>query len=49
MTMPTRPYALRWWTLVVVSISTFMLLLDLSIVSVALPDIHNALNANFSV
>jgi EmrB/QacA subfamily drug resistance transporter len=32
----------------VVSISTFMLMLDLSIVSIALPDIHNALNANFS-
>jgi EmrB/QacA subfamily drug resistance transporter len=48
MTVPTRSPALRWWTLAVVSIGTFMLMLDLSIVSIALPDIHNALNAGFS-
>lgn len=51
MTTPIRapqPHALRWWTLIVVSISTFMLMLDLSIVSIALPDIHTALNAGFS-
>jgi EmrB/QacA subfamily drug resistance transporter len=48
MTAKNRPYPLRWWTLVVVSVSTFMLMLDLSIVSIALPDIHTALNADFS-
>src|ERR1700722_8803484 len=48
MTTLNRPSSLRWWTLIVVSISTFMLMLDLSIVSVALPDIHGSLNADFS-
>src|ERR1700710_601089 len=37
-----------WWTLVAVSLGTFMLLLDITIVIVALPDIQKALGAGFS-
>jgi EmrB/QacA subfamily drug resistance transporter len=37
-----------WWTLVAVSLGTFMLLLDITIVVVALPDIQRALGAGFS-
>jgi len=37
-----------WWTLVAVSLGTFMLLLDITIVVVALPDIQKALGAGFS-
>ncbi|MFT3866621.1 MAG: MFS transporter [Solirubrobacterales bacterium] len=37
-----------WWTLVAVSLGTFMLLLDVTIVVVALPDIQKALGAGFS-
>ncbi|MGC5256830.1 MFS transporter [Gordonia sp. DT218] len=40
--------ARRWWTLVVVCAATFMLLLDVTIVVVALPDIQHALGASFS-
>ncbi|HVW48534.1 MAG TPA: MFS transporter [Solirubrobacterales bacterium] len=36
-----------WWTLVAVSLGTFMLLLDITIVVVALPDIQKALGAGF--
>lgn len=36
------------WTLVVVSVSTFMLMLDLTVVNVALPDIRADFNASFS-
>src|SRR6201996_4838913 len=36
-----------WWTLVAVSLGTFMLLLDITIVIVALPDIQKALGASF--
>jgi EmrB/QacA subfamily drug resistance transporter len=38
----------RWWTLIVVSIATFMLLLDITIVNVALPAIERDLQANFA-
>jgi EmrB/QacA subfamily drug resistance transporter len=38
----------KWWTLVAVCLGTFMLLLDITIVNVALPDIQRALNASFS-
>ena len=38
----------KWWTLVVVCAATFMLLLDVTIVVVALPDIKTALGASFS-
>ncbi|HWI73789.1 MAG TPA: MFS transporter [Baekduia sp.] len=37
-----------WWTLVAVSLGTFMLLLDITIVVVALPDIRTSLHAGFS-
>jgi EmrB/QacA subfamily drug resistance transporter len=40
--------ARKWWTLIVVCIATFMLLLDITIVNVALPAIERALNASFS-
>jgi EmrB/QacA subfamily drug resistance transporter len=38
----------KWWTLVAVCVATFMLLLDITIVNVALPDIERALGASFS-
>jgi EmrB/QacA subfamily drug resistance transporter len=38
----------KWWTLIVVSIATFMLLLDITIVNVALPSIERDLHANFA-
>ena len=38
----------KWWTLVAVSLGTFMLLLDITIVNVALPDIQRALHASFA-
>jgi EmrB/QacA subfamily drug resistance transporter len=38
----------RWWTLVAVCLGMFMLLLDITIVNVALPDIQRALQSSFS-
>jgi len=38
----------KWWTLLAVCVATFMLLLDVTIVNVALPDIQSDLNASFS-
>src|SRR3954452_1869045 len=38
----------KWWTLIAVAIGTFMLLLDITIVNVALPDILKALNASLA-
>ncbi len=38
----------KWWTLVVVCAATFMLLLDVTIVIVALPGIQSGLHAGFS-
>src|ERR1700689_427334 len=38
----------KWWTLVAVCLGTFMLLLDITIVNVALPDIQRALTSSFS-
>jgi EmrB/QacA subfamily drug resistance transporter len=40
--------ARKWWTLLLVSIATFMLLLDITIVNVALPDIQRDLHASLS-
>src|SRR5215831_9537751 len=37
-----------WWTLAAVCLGTFMLLLDITIVNVALPDIQSSLGASFS-
>ena len=38
----------KWWTLVLSSIATFMLLLDITVVNVALPDIQRELDASLS-
>jgi MFS family permease len=40
--------ARKWWTLITVSIATFMLLLDVTIVNVALPDIGHELKASLT-
>lgn len=44
-TAPAARSAGRWWTLGIVSIATFMLMLDLTVVNVALPDLRTALHA----
>ncbi|MGD9735298.1 MAG: MFS transporter [Solirubrobacterales bacterium] len=38
----------KWWTLALVSVATFMLLLDVTVVNVALPDIQRELHASLS-
>ena len=38
----------KWWTLIVVCTGIFMLLLDVTVVNVALPDIQRDLDASFS-
>jgi EmrB/QacA subfamily drug resistance transporter len=38
----------KWWTLIVVCVAIFMLLLDITIVNVALPKIAHGLKASFS-
>jgi EmrB/QacA subfamily drug resistance transporter len=38
----------KWWTLIVVSVATFMLLLDITVVNTALPAIHEDLGASFT-
>src|ERR1700751_3864484 len=40
--------ARKWWTLIVVCVGTFMLLLDITIVNVALPKIATGLHGSFS-
>ena len=40
--------ARKWWTLGAVSVATFMLLLDITVVNVALPSIRDDLGASFS-
>src|SRR5215212_1092525 len=37
----------KWWTLIAVSVATFMLLLDITVVNVALPVIREDLGASF--
>ena len=44
---PARPGSM-WWTLVAVCLGMFMLLLDITIVTVALPDIQRGLGSSFS-
>ncbi|CRY82380.1 drug resistance transporter, EmrB/QacA subfamily [Nocardia farcinica] len=44
----TRRSAGAIWTLVVVALATFMLMLDLTVVNVALPDIRAAFGSSFS-
>jgi EmrB/QacA subfamily drug resistance transporter len=38
----------KWWTLIAVCTATFMLLLDITVVNVALPDIQHSLHSTFS-
>ena len=38
----------KWWTLIAVCVGTFMLLLDVTIVNVALPAIQTSLKASFT-
>ncbi len=38
----------KWWTLIAVCTAVFMLLLDITVVNVALPDIQRSLHASFS-
>src|SRR5918911_1530777 len=38
----------KWWTLAAVSVATFMLLLDITVVNVALPSIRDDLGGSFS-
>ncbi len=40
--------ARKWWTLTAVSVATFMLLLDITVVNTALPSIAKDLHANFN-
>ena len=54
-TVPAEPHTdatdgtdAKWWTLVAVCVGVFMLLLDITIVNVALPDIQSALDASLS-
>ena len=47
-TLPAAGPDRRWWTLAAVCTGVFMLLLDVTIVNVALPDIEHALDASLS-
>ena len=38
----------KWWTLIAVCTGVFMLLLDITVVNVALPDIQRSLHGSFS-
>src|SRR5207344_3220432 len=38
----------KWWTLLAVSVATFMLLLDITVVNTALPAIQKDLHASFT-
>ena len=45
--MPPADLDRRRWTLIAVCVTTFMLLLDITIVNVALPSIQKSLHASF--
>lgn len=38
----------KWWTLIAVCVATFMLLLDITVVNVALPSIQRSLHSSFA-
>ena len=38
----------KWWTLIAVSVAIFMLLLDITVVNVALPEIQHSLHSSFA-
>ena len=38
----------KWWTLLAVCVATFMLLLDITVVNVALPDIQKELDTDLT-
>src|SRR5919197_3499489 len=48
MSQPTTGPDRRWWTLGAVCVATFMLLLDITIVNVAVPDIARDLRSSFA-
>src|SRR5881227_2001701 len=48
MTSTGRTTHSKWWTLAAVCVGTFMLLLDITIVNVALPSIQHSLHSTFS-
>jgi EmrB/QacA subfamily drug resistance transporter len=47
-TQTTSPANRRWWTLGAVCVATFMLLLDITVVNTALPDIQKDLGGSFT-
>src|ERR1700740_707263 len=47
-TVSHMPLARRWWALIAICAATFMLLVDLTIVQVALPRIQSDLHASFT-
>lgn len=48
MSTERAPSPTRWWTLGAVALGTLMLMFDVSVVAIALPQIHSSLKASFS-